>query len=91
MLAKFCQSVPLKTSLVWDHLSFGAHRKCLPESDVMAELFEKMVKLARRQKQLCAESLSLDEIPNLGLSITEKLSPKGKGAPAHQGCSPWLV
>ncbi len=45
---------------VWDHSSFSTNRDRLLENDVITELFEEVVKLARKQKLLSDEHFSVD-------------------------------
>jgi len=45
---------------VWDHSTFGINRDRLLENDVITELFEEVVHLARQQKLLSDEHFSVD-------------------------------
>jgi transposase len=45
---------------VWDHSSFSTNRDRLLENDVITELFEEVVGLARKQKLLSDEHFSVD-------------------------------
>lgn len=46
--------------LVWDHSSFSTHRDRLLENDVITELFEEVVNLARKRQLLSDEHFSVD-------------------------------
>lgn len=45
---------------VWDHTTFSINRDRLLENDVITELFEEVVNLARKQKLLSDEHFSVD-------------------------------
>ena len=45
---------------VWDHSSFSTNRDRLLDNDVITELFEEVVNLARKQKLLSDEHFSVD-------------------------------
>ena len=46
--------------VVWNHSSFSTNRDRLLENDVVTELFEEVVHLARKQQLLCEEHFSVD-------------------------------